>query len=219
MEETKILKHDWDSTAYESYFNDNAVMSLFEMIARPENRVNSWVFKYLDDYNQPDLNRFKRRFKPSIIEKKPWDTGITTTNLDEPWIVMPFNITRVGKHWVSLLRTAVFTSETTQAVKLYYFDSINGNHYEEHVKSLLSDTPLFSTDSNQFGCEWIRINVEEQQEVECGARACLHAYIAVASVRDKDMNLTFVNSLRNNLQGLFQDKDVKEFLKKARAWA
>ena len=87
------------------------------------------------------------------------------------------------------------------------------------MKSLLSDTPLFPTDSNQFECEWIRINVEEQQEVECGARACLHAYIVVASVRDKEMNLNFMITLRNTLQGFFQNKDTKDLLKKSRTWA
>lgn len=217
MNDTNIVKRDWLSTENGAYFNDQAVMFLFELIARPQNRVNSWVFRYL--YGDYDIEEFKVRFNPSRLEKDPWITGRTTTSLDEGWMVLPINIENLGKHWVCVLRTAVFTSPGTQKINLFYVDSIKGNYYEEYVTSFLSGTPLFPSDTENFQCEWIRLEVEQQSEVECGARACLHAHILAAMVQDNEMTLEFMTSLKECLQEILSESQTIEALMNARVWA
>ena len=217
MNDTNIVKRDWLSTENGAYFNDQAVMFLFELIARTQNRVNSWVFRYL--YGDYDIEEFKVRFNPSRLEKDPWITGRTTTSLDEGWMVLPINIENLGKHWVCVLRTAVFTSPGTQKINLFYVDSIKGNYYEEYVKGFLSGTPLFPSDTENFQCEWIRLEVEQQSEVECGARACLHAHILAAMVQDNEMTLEFMTSLKECLQEILSESQTIEALMNARVWA
>jgi hypothetical protein len=107
MSETTILKRDWETTNESKLFNDKTVMFLFQLMFDPKNRVNSWVFEYLE-YDIPDMDLFKRRFKPSTLEKNPCLTGQVTTSLDQDWMVIPFNIMKIGKHWLCLLRTTVF---------------------------------------------------------------------------------------------------------------
>ena len=171
---TNFLKEDWNTTAFGEQYNDNAVLTLFELFAHKENLVNSLVFDFLD--RKPmDVARFLKRFKPSVREPNPWFPGLTSTSLDEPWMVFPINVYK--SHWVCVLRTTVFTSPTTQRIQLFYADSVQCTFYEDRVKELLSETPLFPRGSAVFSCEWTRIDCVPQRESECGARACLHGFL------------------------------------------
>jgi hypothetical protein len=67
----EFVREDWAATAEDTFFNDNAVMTLFNLFAGNENLVDSLGFDYLSRWT-PDKESFKRCFTPSRLERAPW---------------------------------------------------------------------------------------------------------------------------------------------------
>ena len=216
----EFARADWASTDEDTYFNDNAVMTLFKLFAGNENLVDSLVFDYLSRQT-PDKETFQRCFTPSRLERAPWvpRSNSNPKHLDEEWLLFPIYIIVSGnKHWVCVLREEVYTSSYTQKITLYYVDSIESETYEDNVKALLAGTPFYPDCSEKTESKWIRLHVREQIDgSECGARACLHGFILSSVIGEKgiDCNMSLHGDF---LQQLWGEASVRA-MQHARTWA
>ena len=216
----RFARADWASTNEDTYFNDNAVMTLFKLFAGNENLVDSLVFDYLSRQT-PDTESFQRCFTPSRLERVPWlpRRNSKPKHLDQEWLLFPINIIVSGnKHWVCVLREAVFTTSYTQKITLYYVDSLESEMYEDNVKALLAGTPFYPDCSDKIESEWIRLHVQEQIDgSECGARAGLHGFILSSVIGEKGIACNM--SLHGDfLQQLCLEASAHAMLH-ARTWA
>ena len=214
---------DWATTALKDgeeevgeYFNDNAVMTLCKLFAGNNNLVDSLVFDYLSRSTRPDKESFRRCFTPSSLEREPWQPRLNSNpkNLDEDWLFLPINI---SDHWVCVLRLVVFTSRSEQQIKLFYVDSLSDeeNKRGDKIEDLLAGTPFYPNESDKVQCEWTRLYAPIQNELECGARACLHGFLLSSIIKTKPIDLVTEGDL---MQAMFVHDSVHA-MQHARTWA
>ena len=214
---------DWATTALKDgeeevgeYFNDNAVMTLCKLFAGNNNLVDSLAFDYLSRSTRPDKESFRRCFTPSSLEREPWQPRLNSNpkHLDEDWLFLPINI---SDHWVCVLRLVVFTSRSEQQIKLFYVDSLSDeeNRRGDKIEDLLAGTPFYPNGSDKVQCEWTRLYAPIQNELECGARACLHGFLLSSIIKTKPIDLVTEGDL---MQAMFVHDSVHA-MQHARTWA
>ena len=93
--------------------------------------------------------------------------GLNGRSLNCSKIIIPCHIDEGMGHWVLVIR-----EKEENTINVYYIDSLTRSEgRQKKVFNVLHGTPLAPLCDH---CSWINLPNPCQQEVECGARVCLH---------------------------------------------
>ena len=218
-----VNKKDKNSLKKGNWLTDNCINAFFE-IMQVWARINSMKIGCISSHffskiEQNNWEETKNYIKPGSSNCHSGWQSKASVSLDEDLLLFPFHCLN-GSHWSLIARYRLQTESNTPLIKFVLMDSAFQKNTLTLAQDLVFHTPMcennqsISIDSYRK-THWIYIPSLRQNEVECGARTCLHAYLLLKTFYESNGKIPsnkFMESYKHLCNGRVLRKWISDIL-------